>query len=71
MRSNSKQLTVLHANSDADFCDHVVWTTKDMFVQRIEPDFDFWQEMVPKMQHFLEVAILPEPVGQWFSSHGH
>ena len=53
--------------TNADFCDFVVRTTKDMFVQRIEPDFDFWQEMVPKMQHFVEVAILPELVGQWFS----
>ena len=53
--------------TNADFCDFVVWTTKDMFVQRIEPDFDFWQEMVPKMQQFVEVAILPELVGQWIS----
>ena len=37
--------------TNADFCDFVMWTTKDMFVQRTEPDFDFWQEMVPKMQH--------------------
>ena len=46
-----KQVQMQIFVTNADFCDFVMWTTKDMFVQRSEPDFDFWQEMVPKMQH--------------------
>ena len=53
--------------TEAQFCDFVVWTPKDIFIQRIEPDIDFWEEMVPKMQHFFNVAILPELVGHSFS----
>lgn len=49
---------------DADYCDFVVWTPYDIFVERIVPDIEFWDAVVPKVQHFFRVGVLPEVLGQ-------
>ncbi len=49
------------------FCDFIVFTKKELHVERIEPNSLFMQENLSKAKHFFEVAILPELLGRWFS----
>lgn len=39
-----------------DFCDFVVYTKKDMFVERIYPDIDFMKSMLKICQRFSKIA---------------
>ncbi|CAK6972964.1 uncharacterized protein LOC125246229 isoform X2 [Scomber scombrus] len=48
----------------ADYCDFVVWNRNDMFVERIVPDFEFWEDAIPKAETFFRNCILPEVLGQ-------
>lgn len=48
----------------ADYCDFVVWNKNDMFVERILPDADLWDSVIPKVQEFFEHCILPEMLGR-------
>ena len=41
------------------WCDFVVYT-KDLFVERITYDNEFWNRCFSKLQHFLTHALLPE-----------
>ena len=50
-----------------EYCDFVVWTTKDLFVQRVLPDTDFWDRMLPRAILFYKKGVLPEMLGQWFT----
>lgn len=49
------------------YCDFIVWTCKDVHIERIYPDEQFWLECVEKAQLFFSNAILPELIGKWFS----
>ena len=43
------------------WCDFVVWTPRDIYIERIRADPDFWsQKMLPKLERFYMNAILPE-----------
>ena len=46
-----------------NYCDFVVWTPKDMFIERIEKCVQFWeQEMLPHLITFYTNCLLPEIV---------
>jgi len=42
------------------FCDFMVWSTSDFFIQRIFPDADFFTEAVQNVESFYRSAILSE-----------
>ena len=48
-------------------CDFIVWTKKDVFVERIKPDVAFMEEKLLEAEHFFRVAVLPELLGHWIS----
>ena len=52
---------------DIEYCDFVVWTTKDVHIQRILPDPTFWYKVVEKATRLFQTAVLPEIVGRWFT----
>ena len=52
---------------DADYTDYVVWTNKDIHIERILPDFEFLKVIVKKSEDFFLNAILPELLGAYFS----
>ncbi|KAK0151911.1 hypothetical protein N1851_006715 [Merluccius polli] len=49
---------------DAEYCDFVVWNRNDIFVERILPDLEFWDDVIPKVECFFRNSILPEILGQ-------
>ena len=53
-----------------EYCDFVVWTTKDLFVQRILPDLEFWENAVCTTLELFNKCVLPELVGKWFTRPG-
>ncbi|XP_027140221.1 uncharacterized protein LOC113746909 isoform X1 [Larimichthys crocea] len=50
--------------SQADYCDFIVWTPHDMFVERVIPDNAFWDTVLPEVEHFFRAGVLPEVLGQ-------
>lgn len=53
--------------TEYSYCDFIVWTKADIFVERITPDTDFMKEALLKAERFFHVAVLPELIGHWFS----
>ncbi|XP_034094372.1 uncharacterized protein LOC117561180 isoform X3 [Gymnodraco acuticeps] len=49
---------------DVDYCDFVVWTKKDLFVERIVRDVDLWDNIIPRVERFFRLCVLPEVLGQ-------
>ena len=49
------------------YCDFVVWTEKDVHIERIYPDESFWLESVSRVRHFFVTSILPELIGKFYS----
>lgn len=50
-----------------DYCDFVVYTDKDIHIERVFPNDVFWQNAKELATTFLKHAILPELVGKWFT----
>lgn len=53
----------------SDYADFVVWTEKEVHIERIEPDADFWNNVAKKALNFHTMAIMPELVGRFYSRH--
>ena len=49
---------------DVDYCDFVVWSKKDLFVERIVRDVDLWDNIIPRVETFFRLCVLPEVLGQ-------
>ena len=49
------------------YCDFVVWTEKDVHIERIYPDGTFWLENVSKVKHLFKTFVLPELGGKFYS----
>ncbi|KAJ4929158.1 hypothetical protein JOQ06_004777 [Pogonophryne albipinna] len=49
---------------DVDYCDFVVWTKNDLFVERIVRDVDLWDNIIPRVESFFRLCVLPEVLGQ-------
>ena len=50
-----------------EYCDFIVWTKKDMFVERIYVDTTVCKEISDKSQLFFKRVILPELIGKFYS----
>ncbi|PFX13728.1 Inhibitor of growth protein 1 [Stylophora pistillata] len=53
--------------ADVEYCDFVVWTDKEVTIERMYPDVVFWKQTVTKASTFFSVRVLPELVGKWFT----
>ena len=51
-------------------CDFIIWTTKDLFVQRINYDKDFGSVLRTEMNIFFKKYLMPELLGKVFSRSG-
>ncbi|XP_066272266.1 uncharacterized protein [Branchiostoma lanceolatum] len=54
------------------YCDFVVCSVSDsrqarIAVERIKPDLEHWNTVVPKLAQFWRFCILPEILGRWFT----
>lgn len=49
------------------FCDFVIWTQKDISVERILPNPELWEEIQTKATVFFVQVILPELTGKLFT----
>ena len=52
---------------DVDYCDFIVWTERDMHIERINPDVEFWELALMKAKKFFSLCILPELLGKWYT----
>ena len=52
---------------NVDYCDFIVWTERDVHIERILPDIAFWDQVVSKAADFFQQAILPELTGKLFT----
>ncbi|XP_062591049.1 uncharacterized protein LOC134252559 [Saccostrea cucullata] len=52
---------------EKEYADFVVWTEKDIHMERVEPDSELWEEMKTKANDFHSLAVMPELVGRFFS----
>lgn len=46
-----------------DYCDFVVWSKDDLFVERVVPDADLWSNVIPTVERFFRQCVLPEVLG--------
>lgn len=53
--------------SNKTYCDFVVWTEKDIHIERIYPNEEFWLINVEKVKHIFITSILPELMGKFHS----
>ena len=51
----------------ANYCDFVVWSDKEVFIERIYLDDDFISDAIEKATLFIKVGVMPEIVGKWYS----
>jgi len=54
--------------SGMDYCEFIVWTEQDLFVQHITPCTEMWQSIEQKSAAFFKTVVLPEHVGKHFSN---
>ena len=43
--------------ADEEYCDFVVWTDKEVNIERIYPDVVFWKQTVTKASTFFSVSV--------------
>ncbi len=53
--------------SRRSYCDFVVWTEDDLYVERIYPNENFWLINTSKAKDFFKCSILPELFGKHYS----
>ena len=58
----------LHIVRPSLYGDFILWTEKEIFIERILPDMDFWQETVGKAKNFFYQCLLPELVAKYFTT---
>lgn len=49
------------ASLNLSWCDFVVFTNVDLFIERVYFDKEFWQKIVPELSSFYTDYMLPEP----------
>ena len=54
---------------DVDYCDFIVWTERDMHIERINPDVEFWELALTKAKKFFLYAFSQSPLEN--GTHGH
>lgn len=53
--------------AEVTYCDFVVWTPQEVFIQRIVFDDIFFDEAYLKVVNFIKTGVLPELLGKWFT----
>lgn len=53
--------------AEVTYCDFVVWTPQEHFIQRILFDGTFFDNGYLKVVDFIRTGILPELLGKWFT----
>lgn len=51
------------------YCDFVVWSPKQLFVERVEFSEDFWGSQFPIIEKFHKTVVLPELLGRYYTSN--
>ena len=49
------------------FCDFVVWTPREIHIERITVDHELIQTVVPQTKEFWKLCVLPELLGKWYT----
>ena len=65
-----QQLQICKEVLDCQYGDFVVWTEKEIFIERILPDNKFWEDNIPRLDYFFETCILPEIIGNYYTNLG-
>ena len=52
---------------DTEYADFVVFTEKEVNIERVTPDEGKWNEISEKAANFHSIAIMPELVGRFYS----
>ena len=52
---------------EVEYGDFVVWTTRELVIERIKWDEEFYQAGVQKVEQFFCYGILPEIIGKWYT----
>lgn len=53
-----------------EYCDFVVCSVKEhveLVSERVYPDADHWDSVLPKINHFWRYCVLPEILGRWYT----
>ena len=50
---------------NVQYTDFVVWTEKEVLMERISRDKGFFETQMPNVNHFFVYGILPELIGKW------
>ena len=53
--------------SDAQYCDFVIWSADNLFVQHLYLDEPYISMPLKKCKEFIKFGILPESLGKWYS----
>ncbi|KAM3619822.1 uncharacterized protein V6R79_014096 [Siganus canaliculatus] len=53
------------------YCDFMVWTLQDIFIQRIKYDPVFFHNAYLKVYELIKTGILPELLGKWYTAPHH
>ncbi|KAM7305806.1 hypothetical protein ISCGN_015702 [Ixodes scapularis] len=61
------QVQTQMAVCNVEYCDFVVWTTKDIHVERVFRDGAFWSQVLPKATLLFVLAVLPELLSHYFT----
>ena len=51
--------------TDCSFCDFVVWTQKELHIERLTLDEALLKSALPTADKFVKTCILPELLGKW------
>ena len=54
--------------TDLDYCDFVVWTPNDIFIERIQRNEALIERIIDKSKTFFHKVVLPELIGKFFST---
>ncbi|XP_062576035.1 uncharacterized protein LOC134237903 [Saccostrea cucullata] len=52
---------------DKDYADFVVWTEKEIYMERLQANSELWDEMKMKAANFHQMAVMPELVGRFYT----
>ncbi|XP_038062887.1 uncharacterized protein LOC119733373 [Patiria miniata] len=57
--------------TEAKYCDFIVWTNKDLHIERVYPDIPFWNDVVVKATSLFKKVLLPELIGAYWTRSAH
>ncbi|XP_077080747.1 uncharacterized protein LOC143733086 [Siphateles boraxobius] len=57
--------------STVSYCDFIVWTPQEFFIQRIMYDPVFFHNAYLKVVEFIKTGVLPELLGKWYTAPRH